>query len=356
MQNKMNSSRTEPTVTIGGRAIGPGEPCYLVTEVGTTCVGDLDKARQLIDAAAAAGMDAVKFQLIDPTQLSDTSVTYPVIVDGKETRVSMKEMFERLKFTPDEWRTVRDACAHAGLQFFATVDYVEGVDLLEALEVPVHKIGAWDGTFRPLVERIGATAKPMFVDLGPTSEAEMGDILHWYREAGGTAVLFLHDFHTADDREMNLRAVQYLNETQPWPAGFSSPARDDALDFAALALGARVIEKRLILDRSEAAFHAHESLEPQELKCWVERIRHVERALGRRAIAPSSDDRRMSRDYYRSICTLRTVRSGEAFSPENVGGKRPGTGLATARLPQVWGRRAKRDLPPDTLLTEEDLA
>jgi sialic acid synthase SpsE len=319
-------------------------------------MGSLDRARELVRAAHDAGMDAVKFQVIDANQLSDASVTYPVIVKGRETRVNMKEMFEKLHFSESDWAQIARACRSHGIDFFATVDYLDGVDMLERLEVPAHKIGAWDCTFRPLIERIGATHKPMFVDLGPTTVAEIEEIVHWYRSAGGTAVLFLHDFHTPDDTQMNLRAVQYLNDRVSWPAGFSAPGRDDDLDFAALALGACCIEKRLILSRSDFAFHAHESMEPNELKGWVARIRHVERALGAQAILPSDKDRELSTLYYRSVCTLTAVKAGDALSAANLGAKRPGIGIPTSRLPQIWGRCATHDIAANVLITDEDFS
>lgn len=339
------------TLQIGSRAIGPGAPCYLITEVGTTCLGRLDYALRLVDAAADAGMDAVKFQMIDPDQLSDDSVTYKVRAGGKEHVLNMKQMFSRLGFGFDEWAAIRDACRARGVDFFATVDFEAGVDWLDRLDAPLHKMGAWDITCRPLVEKIAASAKPLIVDLGPATEAEMAELQQW---AGATPVMFLHDFHTGDDREMNLRAVSYLLQTQPWPSGFSSPARDDDLDFLALALGARLLEKRLILSREEIAFHADESLEPLELKQWVARIRHAERALGVAAIRPSQVDRAHSLEYYRSICTLKDIAAGELFDAANLGAKRPGTGLHTRDLGLFRGRRASRDLPVNTLIRAED--
>jgi len=342
-------------ISLGKGKIGHGHPCYLIAEVGTTCMGDLDLALRLVDAGADAGMDAVKFQVIDPYQGSDASATYKIVNDGKESRVNMREMFEKLTFPAEAWRRIADHCKARGIGFFATVDYLDGVDMLERIGVDVQKIGAWDTNYRQLIEKIGRTGKPMFVDLGPTTEAQIGDIVAWYRMAGGSCVLFMHDFHTADDRQMNLRAIRLLQEKFPeWPVGFSSPARDDDLDIAALGLGAAYLEKRLILSRSEAAFHAHESLEPAELKQWVARIRHVERALGRAVIEPSDTDAAGALLYYRSLCTLRPVGRGEAFSPDNLGAKRPGNGLPTTRFDEVRGRIATRDLAADTLIAEGD--
>jgi sialic acid synthase SpsE len=172
--------------------------------------------------------------------------------------------------------------------------------------------------------------------------------------AGGSVVLFMHDFHTQDDMQMNMRAIEKLNEIFPWPAGFSSPAHDDDLDVAALTLGAAYLEKRLVLSRSDFAFHAHESLEPAELKAWVKRIRHVERALGCAVIEPSDKDRAGSLEYYRSVCSLRDIRAGEIFSEDNIGAKRPGTGIPTHRMDVILGRKSVRDIPANTLLAEGD--
>lgn len=344
-------------VKIGSRLIGRDQPCFLIAEVGTTCLGDLDNALALVDIAARSGMDAVKFQLIDPDQLSDVDVEYPIIVGDRRKMVNMKQMFARLSFSDTEWRAIRDACHRHGLEFFATVDHLTGVDRLEALGVSVHKMGAWDATYRPLFEKMARTGKPMFMDLGPATEEEVVQMVSWFRNSGGQTMLFMHDFHTQDQRQMNMRAIRRIADMFPeWPAGFSSPGLDDTLDIIAVSLEAAFIEKRLILSRDMEAFHAHESLEPTEMAEWVGRIRHVERALGSNAIIPSQVDREQSRDHYRSVCTMRQIRKGERFTPENLDAKRPGTGLSPGLLPAIWGRCASRDIAPDTLISEGDIA
>lgn len=344
-------------VKIGNKVIGPDHPCYLIAEVGTTCLGDLDKALRLIRAGAEAGVDAVKFQVIEPDQLSDKSVTYTIKTGSVTRQVNMHDMFTQLaNFTEAQWKEIAAACRDAGVEFFATVDYMAGVDLLDRVGVAVHKMGAWDATYRPLIEHIGRTGKPLFCDLGPCTEQEAEELVEWYKSAGGSAVLFMHDFHTDVAAEMNMQAIPYLNKKYGWPAGFSAPALDHDIDFAAVALGSYHLEKRLILDRNEPAFHAHESCEPDELKDWVRRVRHVESTLGRPAIVPTKRDIEMSAQYYRSICTTKPIKAGEVFSPENLDGKRPGTGLPTRLLPSIWGQRATRDLPVDTLIELGDTA
>jgi sialic acid synthase SpsE len=329
---------------------------YLIAEVGTTCLGDFNGAIALVEAAAKAGCDAVKFQVIDPDQISDKSVTYPMMVQGKLEYVNMYEMLQRLKFSEAKWRGIAERCQSLGVEFFATADFIEGVEMLDRVGVNVHKIGAWDSNYRQLIERIGRTGKPMFADLGPTTASEVTDMVRWYTEAGGPAVLFMHDFHTQVDTQMNMRTIQLLNQMYPWPAGFSSPAQDETLDIASVALGACYVEKRLTLDRSQVSFHAHESLEPDELKAWVDTMRHVERSLGRAEILPSDVDLQGKLKYYRSICTLVPVKKGERFTEQNLGAKRPGTGIPTERFEEFLGRMASRDMSADTLLEEGDIS
>lgn len=342
------------TVAIGQKKIGPAQPIYIIAEVGTTCLGDMEKALKLIAAGAAAGVDAVKFQVIDPDQDSNKKSEYAYSSNGQAYKANMQEMFSRLQFNKAEWARIAQACKDAGVDFFATVDYVAGVEMLDRIGVPAHKLGAWDTTYIPLIQKVASSGKPVFVDLGPTTEAEIDEMIAVFKAAGGSELLLLHDYHTTVAAQMNMHTVPYLAGKLPWPVGYSSPGRDDDIDLVAVGLGARYIEKRLILDRSHQAFHADESMHPDELASWVKRIRRAEEALGRYAVVPSEKDLEGAKKYYRSVCTISPVKAGEIFSPDNLDGKRPGTGLHTRELTTIWGRKATRDLSADELLTEKD--
>lgn len=338
-------------IKLGDRPIGEGNPCFLIAEVGTTSLGDLDRAIALVDASAEAGVDSVKFQVIDATQLSESATTFPMQIDGAVHHVNMGEMFRRLEFSQEQWRKIAHHAHQRKLLFFATADYVGGVDLLEEIGVPLHKIGAWDATFWPLIDRIGRTKKPLMVDLGPTTVEEIEKIERWYVRAGGAGpIIYLHDYHTLLPEQMNMRAIEWLIARGKGPVGFSSPNRDCDVDFLSIALGAELIEKRLTLDANDAAFHAHESLTPSELRDWVVRVRAAEAALGKAEIRPSQKDLDDKSRYYRSICALTDIRAGELFTPANLGAKRPGSGIATDQLPRFWGTRAHADISMNTLL------
>lgn len=345
-----------PHVAIGRKSIGFDHSIYLIAEVGTTHLGSLRKALALVDEAAASGMDAVKFQMVDPLQDSDMTVEYAFQSLGKNYSANMSDMFKKLQFEPDEWRQIARRADEKGITFFATVDYFEAIDLSLDLGVKALKLGAWDSTYSPLIARVARTGLPTFVDLGPTSDEEVQSYLSLHESVGGGPLLFFHDYHTSNVAEFNLRAITALQQRLQWPVGYSSPGRDDDIDFVAIGLGARFLEKRLILSRGDHAYHADQSLEPGELRDWVRRIRRADAALGRTAIVPSSADLADARKYYRSVCSLVPIKAGEVLTMKNVAGKRPGTGLPTSRLADIWGRKAAQDLPANKLLEESDFA
>lgn len=343
------------SISLNNRTVGEGAPCYLIAEVGTTCMGEVERAKQLVNAAADAKMDAVKFQVIDPYQDVQSDAQYRVVWDGEVRMVNMREMFERLHMEPQAWREVIDHCNACGITFLATCDYIDGIKMLESLDICAHKIGAWDTTYKDLIEAIGATGKPMIVDLGPTTQAELDELNDWYMGAGGSVLIPLHDYHTSVASQMNMHAVTHLLETLPGPVGYSSPNTESSLDYVALALGVHVIEKRLIASRSDQVLHAHESMEPAELTEWAKSIRAAESAMGRKAIIPTDTDLEGAQKYYRSAVAARDIAKGETLTEADIAYKRPGTGMAPKDAPALIGKAAANDIAQDTLLSLQDV-
>jgi len=343
------------TVKIGDIYIGKGHQCFLSAEAGTTCNGDMSMARELTDAALEAGFDAIKFQTVDPEQISDKSTIYRYQTADGWVEENMYDMLKDLAFTPEQWRELADYVRSRGLIFFSTVDYLAGVDILEACDVPLHKMGSWDVQYEPLIIKLAQTGKPVMIDLGPAALSDVSRFIDLCELHGSGEVILLHDFHTSEPSEMNMRNIPYLKSVFDLTVGFSAPGRDDDLDLLAVALGAEVIEKRITLSRRTPGHHHYLSLEPQELKPWVERIRRAEQALGTREIRPSKIDLDDSVKYFKSICTTRSVRAGETYSMDNLDGKRPGTGIPTRYMDSFLGKKAPRDLKPDSLLTWSDI-
>ena len=343
-------------IQIAGRSIGPGEPLFIVVETGTTCNGDLQTALGMVDAAKDAGADAIKFMIIGPDDfMSDTSVTYEYEWAGGKKSENMYEMFKKLTFTREDWKRIRDYCHKRNLIFYATVDFLRGVDLAEQLEVPAYKLSSWDTANLPLIRRMAATGKPVLVDTGPTTIIDLEELLEAMREKGNDQVIFIHCSHALNDEGINVRSLPYMRQVFGMPVGYSADSRDFVPDIMAVSLGANVIEKRLSLDRKFPGHHHVKAVEPHELKDWIAMMRRTEALLGDECIKPSPEDLRQRKLYFVSVVAEIDIPRGTCITREMLACKRPGHGIAPKHLNLLVGRRAQRDIKRNELLAWDSL-
>jgi len=344
------------SIEIAGRRIGEGKPIFLSVETGVTCNGNLETAFGVIDAAADAGADAVKFMIIGADHfMSDRNVTYNYEWAGGKHSENMYAMFKELEFSHNEWERIRDRCRERGLIFYATVDYVDGVDLAEELEVPAYKLSSWDAGNLPLIKRMVHTGKPLQIDTGPTTLAELDQLVRFIREHGDSDVMLMHCSHSLTDDGINLRSIPYLQEVLGVPVGYSADSRDITPDLAAVGLGANQLEKRVTLDGSHKGHHHIKALEPNEFKDWVATIRRAESMIGKPGVYPSAEDLRQKEAYFVSLVAEGDIAVGTVIREEMIRCKRPGTGIAPEFAPMVIGRAAKRDLRHNELLSWNDV-
>jgi sialic acid synthase SpsE len=334
----------ENVIKIGKKKIGGNNPCFLIAEVGTTCLGDIKLAFDLIDVVKDSGAHSIKFQIIDPEQVTDLNESYAYEKFDRKVFTNLKEMFQRLNFKISDLEKIVEKCKSLDIEFFATVDFIDGVDLLEKLGVNVHKMGAWDITHRPLVEHIAKKNKPLFIDLGPSTKKEFFQFRKWFLNSGGKKLLPMHDFHTQEFSEMNMKAISYLRNEINEPIGFSSPAKDNNLDIIALSLGAKIIEKRLTISKTIDAFHVHESLEPKNFSKWVEMIKKYQLTLGVQKIIPSNNDLIQKKKYYRFICAKRDIKNGEKLTLKNIDGRRTKKGVCISKINDFLNKRIKKSV------------
>jgi len=341
-------------IKIGSREIGPHRPIWLIVETGVTHVGDLERAFQLIDAAAKAGAEAVKFQVCDPDRLlSNREEPFRYELGGAATveRPIYDVLSEVMTFTPAEWARVRDRCHARGVQFFATADYEEGVDLLDALDVPAHKCSSWDITHLPLLQRMARGGKPVLVDLATCTSEEALRV----RKTLGDQAIFLHAPHPTRAGDWHLSRLEELRRRSPW--GYSSPDRQEWPDALAVFAGTHIVEKRLTLDRLSTRGHHHWiSLEPPEYAEWARRVRQWEQwrtegPWGPGSLLASAERLRWGR----SVVTVRHVARGATLVASDLAIKRPGGGIAPSFRDTVVGRLAVRDLEANTVLRWEDV-
>ena len=342
------------TIEFAGKKISQFGEVFLVAETGTTCNGDLKSALKLIDGAAAAGMDAIKFQMINPDEfMSDKTTVYKYDWGkGDANQENMFEMFQKLRFTRQEWQAIAKHCDNVGLPWFATVDYLDGVDMAEDLGVCAMKIGSWDIWNHRLIRKIAQKNKPVVVDLGPAYLGEITRLIDIIsNECSNRNIVLLHCTHSKTDEQVNLRTIPYLNSVFHLPVGYSADTRDSFPDVVSLGMGCSMLEKRVTLDTGFAAHHHNKALEPLELKDWVQTIRRGEAMRGKLGVFPSDEDIRLRGEFFLSITSSRDIKAGESIAECDLSFKRPGHGLHPDLCHFVAGRIAKVDIPQNTQIT-----
>lgn len=340
-------------ITVEGVTIGPGQPLFVTAEVGTTCNGDVGKARELIDAATDAGADAVKFMIIDPDNLmSDKYVKYSYEAADGPHEVNMYDMFKGLHFEMNEWMEIRDYAKASGIIFYLTVDTLQGLAQAEELGCPMYKLSSWDIRNYPLIIAMAQTGKPMQIDLGPAACGEIYNVLDYVDPINKGAML-IHATHAAKQEESNMAAIRKLSALWPCPIGWSADSRNEAMDLLALGAGISLVEKRITLDKTDPGHHHIKALEPGEFKLWVANMRSGHRAVGPCEIRPSTEDLRQKNKWFTSICAEVDIPRGTIVSKFMLSAKRPGGGISPLYMDRFIGKKAAVAIKKNSLLEWE---
>lgn len=342
-------------VHIAGRAIGPGQPPYLIAEMSANHGGDFDRAVRVLHAAKAAGADAVKLQTY-------TADTLTIACDNDSFRIkgtlwegrTLHDLYSEAAMPWDWTPELMEIGAALSLTVFSTPFDATAVDFLESLNVPAHKVASFELVDIPLLKRIAATGKPVIASTGMASLAEIDEAVRTLREFGCRELILLKcvSAYPAPAKEMRLSAIPFLSEAFACPAGLSDHTLGIAVPVAAATLGAAVIEKHLTLSRSDPGPDSAFSLEPDEYSAMAKAVGEATAALGRPEFSPTPKEE-ASRPFRRSLFVVEVIRAGEPFTSANVRSIRPGYGLHTRYLEVVLGRRAARDIDRGTPLSWE---
>jgi N-acetylneuraminate synthase len=344
---------------IGRHSIGDGAPCYIIAELSANHGQDFERAVQLVRAAQAAGADAVKLQTYTPDTLTINCDREPFHI-GKGTIWEGKSLYALYgeAFTPWEWQPKLKAIAEdLGMDCFSTPFDSTAVDFLERMDVPAYKIASFELVDLPLIRRVACTGRPGIMSTGMASLAEIDEAVRTWREAGGGALALLKctSAYPSPPSEMNLRTIAHLAEAFGVPAGLSDHTLGIAVPVAAVAVGARIIEKHFTLSRAQPGPDSAFSLEPAEFKMMVEAVRTTQQALGQISYELTAGEK-ASRMFRRSLFVVRDMKAGEPFTPENLRSIRPGHGLAPKHLPALLGCRAAHDVLRGTPMSWELVA
>ena len=327
----------------------------IIAEAGVNHNGDLELAKQLIDAAAEAGADLVKFQTFNASrQVTRTAKKADYQNQTTDSKESQHEMLRRLELTVDMHHELIAHCATRNIGFFSTGFDIESVDLLVSLGQDHFKIPSGEITNLPYLRHIGRLGKAVIFSTGMATMGEIEAAIDVLEQAGTRRanITVLHcttEYPTPMD-EVNLRAMQSIHAAFGVAVGYSDHTSGIEVAIAAVALGACVIEKHFTLDRNLPGPDHKASLEPQELKAMVAAIRNIEIALGDGIKRLTPSEVRNKPIVRKSLVASQTIKAGEVFSAQNITAKRPGTGVSPMRWDEIMGRTASRDFEPDELI------
>jgi len=327
----------------------------IIAEAGVNHNGDLVLARQLIDVAADAGADLVKFQTFSADRLVTAHATKADYqTQTTDAGESQHTMIRRLELTRDMHQALIAHCRLRGIQFFSTGFDPESIDLLAELGLESFKVPSGEITNLPYLRHVGRYGKSVILSTGMATLGEIEAALAVLEQAGTSrdriTVLHCNTEYPTPMADVNLRAMLTIRDAFGVAVGYSDHTSGIEVAVAAVALGATVIEKHFTLDRNLPGPDHKASLEPDELKAMVAAIRNIEQAMGTGIKRPSASEAKNRPIARKSLVAACAIRAGECFSETNLAVKRPGTGLSPMRWDEVLGRKAPRDFAPDELI------
>jgi pseudaminic acid synthase len=330
------------------------EKTFIIAELSANHGHDINIAKDTIKAAKAAGADAIKIQ----TYTADTltidcdseyfKLTSGTIWDGR----TLYDLYSEA-YTPWEWQKELMSYAESiGLIFFSTPFDKTAVDFLEELEVPIYKVASFEIIDIPLIEYIASKGKPIIMSTGIASLSDIEEAIEACKRMGNNQIVLLKctSAYPANVEEANLKTIPNMKETFGVEVGLSDHTLGITVPIVAIALGAKVIEKHFILDKSIGGPDSSFSLEPHEFRQMVESVREAEKALGR--VDYSMDEKKKnSRKLGRSLFVVKDMQAGEPFTEDNLRSIRPGYGLASKHFNKILNRKATTDIKRGTPLS-----
>lgn len=345
-------------MAIQGRMVGEGAPCFIMAEAGVNHNGSLEMAKRLVETAVSAGADAVKFQTFKAERLASASASKAAYqlqtTDASESQVAM---LRRLELSAADHRALQAYCRKRRILFLSTPFEEDSADFLADLGVPAFKIPSGEITNLPFLAHVARKGKPMIMSTGMSTLTEVRQAVETIRAAGNDQLVLLHcvSAYPADPADANLRAMQTLSSAFGVPVGYSDHTPGIEVALAAVALGACLVEKHFTLDRNLPGPDHLASLEPEELRALVRGIRIVERSLGHGRKEPTASEAETVAVVRKSVVAAHNLPAGALVERADLAMKRPGTGIPPGEASRVVGRRTRRSLTADELLSWIDL-
>lgn len=344
-------------VRIKDYLIGRENRPFIIAEMSGNHNHSLDRALAIVEAAAKAGVQALKLQTYTADTMTIDKDEDEFFIDDPNSLwqgTSLYKLYQKA-YTPWEWHeAIFRRCRELGIIGFSTPFDETAVDFLETLDVPCYKIASFENTDLPLLKKVAATGKPLFLSTGLATVAELDETVRTVREAGCNDLILLKCTSTypADPRNSNLLTIPHLRDLFGCQVGLSDHTLGIGVATAAVALGATVVEKHFTLNRADGGVDAAFSLEPEEMRDLVVETERAWQALGKISYGPSEDEK-PSLKHRRSLYIVKDLKAGDVITADNLRAIRPGLGLPPKYFPMVLGKPVKKDVKRGTPLAWE---
>lgn len=344
---------SEP-IRIADRLVGCDQTPFIIVEMSGNHNQSLERALEIVEAAAKTGAQALKIQTYTPD-------TMTIDLDEREFHISdpnslwagasLHKLYGKA-YTPWEWhKPIFDRARELGMIPFSTPFDGTAVDFLESLDVPCYKIASFENTDLPLIRRVAVTGKPLIISTGMATVAELDETVRAARESGCKDLILLKCTSTypASPENTNILTIPHLRGLFDCEVGLSDHTMGVGVAVAGVALGATVIEKHFTINRADGGVDSVFSMEPTEMALLVVETKRAWQALGRVSYG-STEEEKKSLQFRRSLYVVKDLKSGDVLTEENVRAIRPGLGLPPKYLEQVLGRRVGKDVKRGTAL------
>jgi len=336
---------------------------FIIVEAGVNHNGSLEIAKKLIDAAVKAGADVVKFQTFRADRLVTATASraeYQIVNTG--TNESQFEMLNKLELSPEMHRELFSYCQEKNIIFMSTPFDEASVDLLDNLGMEIFKISSGEITNKPLIQHIASKMKPIILSTGMSHLGEVEKTVSWIDDIWDKldkrpqlTILHCVSNYPARIEDVNLNAIRTMEMVFGLPIGYSDHTMGIEAAIAAVAVGARVIEKHFTLDRDMEGPDHKASLEPKELKDMVRAIRNIEKAMGDGIKKPAKSEISTRKIARRSLVAARDIKAGKTLLSDDILTKRPGTGIPAEFKDKIVGMQLESDISVDSVIRWEDL-
>jgi len=333
---------------IADRLIGRSQVPFIIAEMSANHNQSLERALEIVDAAAGSGVHALKIQTYTPDTMTidlDEREFHMSDPNSLWSGISLYNLYSEA-YTPWEWhKPIFDRARNLGMIAFSTPFDDTAVDFLESLDVPCYKIASFENTDLPLIRRVAATGKPLIISTGMATVAELDETVRAARDAGCKDLILLKCTSTypATAENTNILTIPHLRELFDCEVGLSDHTLGLGVSVASVALSATVIEKHFTLNRADGGVDSAFSMEPSEMAQLVEETGRSWQALGRICYGPTEAEAK-SLQYRRSLYIVQDMKAGDVLTAENVRAIRPGLGLACKYKKILMGKVVKRDI------------